>query len=253
MIKEIRKNHEHCGKCGVKLIEKNSRLSTYDEESGVYFVRSTCNYCARKVKYCVLKYEDPELEKLAVKQAKVLHCKNYYRKVIKPKKDAARVPYIEPTVCIQCNVDLCEKNEQIIASNVNHRSNKCKTCTYNYNSCKVFYPTQELQNLSKKRNKYFNLKIDKVRRPDVYKKSFKEAFAKNKDRYLISAKIYAETQRNELGDNYVKQRIVAAGKLKTNEVTPQLIEIKRKQLELIRTLNQIQNEQSKHKTDQRCC
>jgi hypothetical protein len=253
MIKKIVHNHINCKKCGVKLIEKNSRLSTYDKDSGLYFVRSTCNYCARKVKYCVLKYEDPELEKLAAKQAKVLHCKNYYRKVIKPKRDAVKVPYEAPKFCIQCNIELCEKNEQIILSNVNNRGSKCKTCTHGYNSCKVFYPTKELQELSKINNKKLNLKLNKIRHPEMYREALKNSLAKNKDKYLITAKFYADKQRNELGDNYVKQRIVSSGKLKTKEVTPRLIEIKRKQLELIRTLNQIQNEQNKHKTDQRCC
>jgi hypothetical protein len=253
MIKEIRKNHENCKKCGVKLVEKNSRLSTYDKESGLYFVRSTCNHCARKAKFCVLRYEDPELEKFAAKQAKMLHDKNYYRKITKPKKDAARIPYEAPKFCIQCNIELCEKNEQIIRSNINNRGSKCKTCTHGYNSCKLFYPSKELQELSKINNRKLNLKLNKIRHPETYKQALKTTFAKNKDKYLLRAKAYADKQRNELGDKYVKQRIVSSGKFKTKEVTPQLIEIKRKQLKLIRTINQIEHEQNKYKTNQKCC
>jgi hypothetical protein len=253
MIKQVVQNHINCKKCGVKLIEKNSRLSTYNKESGLYFVRSTCNYCARKVKFCVLKYEDPELEKFSAKRAKILHGKNYYRKVTKPKKDAARVPYEAPKFCIQCNIELCEKNEQIILSNVNNRGSKCKTCTHGYNSCKVFYPTKKLQQLSKSNNKKLNLKIHKIRYPELYRESVKASFKKNKDKYIVTAKAYSDKQRTELGDSYVRQRIVSSSKLTTKEITPQLIKVKRKQLELIRTIKQIEYEQGKHKTNQRCC
>jgi hypothetical protein len=253
MIKKIVKNHTNCKKCGVELIERNSRLSTYDKDSGLYFVRSTCNHCARKAKFCTYKYEDSELEKIAAKQAMILHNKSYYKRIIKPKKEVCKILYVEPTECKQCGVELCDKNELYIVSEVNHKSAKCKTCTYDYKSCKVVYPNTTLQELSKIKNKRLNLKLNKVRNPEVYKEALKATFTKNKDKYAAIQKVYAHKQRVELGDVYVKRRIVSSFKFGVNNVTPELIEIKRKQLELIRTIKQIEYEQSKYKTDQGCC
>jgi len=238
MIEKIVKNHTNCKKCGVELIEKNSRLATYDKNSGLYFVRSSCIYCSRKAKFCIFKYEDPELEKLATKQAKMLHSKSYYKRITKPKKESVKVSYVEPKECIVCSVELCKKNEHIIISEVNHRFSKCKTCMYGYKSCKIIYPTKELQELSKIKNKKLNLKVDKIRNVEVYKKALKATFEKNKDKYTTKYKVHTQKQRTELNDIYVKQRVVAGFKLKTKEVTPELIEIKRKQLELIRTIKQ---------------
>jgi hypothetical protein len=253
MIKKIVKNHINCKKCGVELIEKNSRLSTYDKDSGLYFVRSACNHCARKATFCTFKYEDPQLEKIAAKQAKILHNKSYYKRILKPKKEAVKIPYVEPTECKQCGVELCDKNELYIVSEVNHKSAKCNACTHKCRSCKVIYPNKKLQELSKIKNKQLNLKLNKVRNPEVYKEALKATFTKNKDKYAAIQKVYANKQRTELGDTYVKQRITSSFRLGVKEITPQLIEVKRKQLELIRTIKQIEYEQSKHKTNQRCC
>jgi hypothetical protein len=249
MIKKIVRNHTNCKKCGVELIERNSRLSTYDKDTGVYFLKSTCNHCSRKAKFCVYTYATPELEKFAAKQAKMLHGKSYYKRIIKPKKEAVKIPYVEPKECKQCGVKLCDKNELYIVSAVNHKSAKCKTCTYGYKSCKVVYPTEELQILSKKNNIRLNLKIDKVRNPEVYKAALKVTLEKYKDKYTVNQKVYSKKQRTALGDVYIKQRIAGNHKLNVQQITPELIEVKRKQLELIRTIKQIEYEQSKHKTD----
>jgi hypothetical protein len=249
MIKEIRKNHENCKKCGVKLVDKNIKLSTYDKDTGLYFVRSECAHCNRKASFCTLVYENLELEALSKKMSKKLWNQKYYLKNVKPKKYFLRKILSPPKECIVCGIELCDKNRGHQKASKIYP--KCKTCAYGYKTCKVIYSNSELDKLSKIQYKYLSKKLWKLQNPERDVELFMKCYTKNRKKYNEHYKAYSAKQRTELSDVYIKRLIVHNVKdkrwvprkpfvsLDISEVTPHLIEIKRKQVELYRTLKQM--------------
>jgi len=225
------KNYKNCKNCGVDLVKKNASYSTYNEITGIYTFKSTCNYCARKFKTCLVKYEDPVLEKLSLKQRKLIQNRLWHLNIAKPRKEAAKVPYIKPKECKSCGVQLSEKNESIIKSQINNRATRCKSCVYGTNFCLYIYPTKELEKLSIVQSRVLRNKLYRKKYPERIKCGVKKSQLKYQEKYYKKAALKNTEFRETLHDTYVRTRILQTiPDLTYEDITPELIEIKRKQL-----------------------
>jgi hypothetical protein len=232
-----KKHYTNCNQCGIKLIEKNATYSTYDAITGAYTYRNKCNHCARKANNCLVNYEDSDLQKLAIKQKNLIQNRIWHWKVAKPKKEAAKIPYIKPTECKSCGVKLSEKNECIIKSKINNRATRCMSCVYSKTYCTYQYSIPKFEELSKIQCRIIGRSLYKKRNLEKVKQSAKNSFLKYKDKYYKNAAFKQTYLRETLNNTYVRSRILQTiPGLTYNDVTPELIEIKRKQILIKRNL-----------------
>jgi hypothetical protein len=231
------KNYKNCKNCGIELVKKNATYSTYDKVKGTYTFKSTCNYCARKFKTCLVNYDNPVLQQLAMRQNELIQKRLWHHKVAKPKREAAKIPYSKPEECNSCGVQLSEKNEHIIKSRVNNRATRCSSCVYGTNYCLYVYPTKELEELSKVQCKVIRRKLYKKKNFERIKYYTKRSFLKYKNKYYKKSASKSTKFRETLHDTYVRTRILQTiPGLIYEDVTSELIEIKRKQLLIKRKL-----------------
>tara|TARA_R110000868_G_scaffold96528_2_gene265648 strand:+ start:125 stop:802 length:678 start_codon:yes stop_codon:yes gene_type:complete len=139
------------------------------------------------------------------------------------------------TECRKCGVTLCEKNEFLTASpscrkkGIKHRFSKCAHCTRKRNVCRVYYSNMELQELSVIQNVVIENKVYS------YQNRSEINFNNNK-RNL--------NYRNDLHDSYIIKCLQDAATvhkalgraLKKEEITPKLMDVKRKHILLTRKL-----------------
>ena len=139
------------------------------------------------------------------------------------------------THCKKCNIELCEKNEflsygsQGQQKGFKYRHTECKQCVKKYNSCRIKYDNPVLNELCKKQGVYFYNKL--------YAK-------KHKSTIILNARVTKNKRRSELTDNIIINDIISSpgiikrvGRpLTKNEITPTMIDVKRKSILLTRTL-----------------
>jgi hypothetical protein len=202
-IKQVSKN---CSVCTVDLTKRTWILRKNSDNTFGY-VEKKCKYCIRNAKWCRVEYSDPELRELSIRQRKLLEKRSYYKRVIGSRRAAIRILKKEPTVCRRCGSELSEKNECIGLSKDKKRIDRCKHCRYGIEQfCKLSYSTIELEEFSILQN-------DK-----------------------ITAHLAIIARRN-LDDNYIKILILNSIQgLSPEDITPNLIEIKKKQLIVKRKL-----------------
>jgi hypothetical protein len=204
-IKQVSKN---CIVCSVDLTEKTWLLSK-NANSIVNYVGQKCKYCIRNANWCRVEYSDPELKKLSIRQRKLLEKRLHHKRVVVTRREANRVLKKEPTECRTCGSQLTEKNECIGLSKDKKRIDRCKHCRYGTGQfCKLSYPTIELEELCTFQN-------DK-----------------------ISAHLAAVARRN-LDNAYIKTLILnSIQNLTPRSITPNLIDIKRKQIIIQRKIRE---------------
>lgn len=139
------------------------------------------------------------------------------------------------THCKKCNIELCEKNEFLSHGShgkqkgVKYRHTTCKHCVKNYNSCRIKYHDPVLNELSKKRAEY------------LYNKLYNK---KHVATIRLNARISKNKRRSDLTDNIIINDIISSpaiikrvGRpLTKDEITPTMIDVKRKSILLNRTL-----------------
>lgn len=138
---------------------------------------------------------------------------------------------METKICKTCNI---EHN----LDNYNKNRLVCKTCSRN--ECKVYYNNNKekskIRNIewhSKNKEKH-RIRVSKwlLNNPEKAKLIHKYAFEK-----------YLKNSRLLLKDSYIKRILIQNTKLKAKDITPELIELKRKQLTLKRQTNGTKNKQ----------
>ena len=132
------------------------------------------------------------------------------------------------TTCKKCGVSLCEKNEKFNQNQTykRYRMYICRHCYDNSSYCKTTYTDPKLDILCKKRVKLINAYCSKRRRIETRK-------------LYVNAKNAKE--REELSDIYIIKVLLSDKKKlfkSTFDITPELIEIKRKQISIYRALKQ---------------
>jgi hypothetical protein len=141
------------------------------------------------------------------------------------------------THCKKCNIELCEKNEflsyggQGMKKGCKYRHTTCKHCVKNYNSCRIKYDDPVLNELCKKQGVY------------LYNKLYVK---KHKSTILMNARKTKYKRRSELTDNIVIHDLIYShgiirklGRpLKKEEITPIMIDVKRKSILLTRKLKE---------------
>lgn len=137
--------------------------------------------------------------------------------------------------CRKCGITLCEKNEFLTASSscrkkgIKHRSADCRQCIKKTNYCNIKYDDPVLNELCKKQAV--------VQYNKVYPKKHREAIRKN-------ARITSMMRDFLLTDSVVISRLVESEgikrilgrKIKKSEITPSMIDAKRKHILLTRKL-----------------
>jgi hypothetical protein len=131
--------------------------------------------------------------------------------------------------CIKCSILLCEKNEYLVFDKKYvryHRANSCKSCATKANYCKLKYPSEELELLSKKRCQ----QISKNKWKIYNKEKVKEYKSKQKQEQKESVK--------KLDDYYVKVLLsrLSNHHINLDDVPEKLIELKKKELIIKREL-----------------
>lgn len=132
------------------------------------------------------------------------------------------------TTCKKCGVSLCEKNEKFNQNQTykRYRMYICKHCWDGSSYCKITYTDPQLDILCKKKVKLVNAYCSKRRRIEKRKL---HVDARNK------------REREELSDVYIIKVLLSDKKKlfkSTSDITPELIEIKRKQISIFRILKQ---------------
>jgi hypothetical protein len=132
------------------------------------------------------------------------------------------------TTCKKCGVTLCEKNEMFNQNQTYkmYRMYICKHCWNGVTYCRVVYKDPELKTLSQKKNILINAYCSKRR---------------NIDRRKLYVNAKNAKEREQLSDIYIIKVLLSDKKKlfkSTSEITPELIEIKRKQLKIHRMLNE---------------
>jgi len=195
-----------CNTCGVNLCDKNGFF-----ENGILRSKYTCVHCFRNVKYCKYVYEDPELEKIAKfntnKRSSSIYFFRHIRNPDKPYK-----PFNKNTkgICKKCGVTLCNKNE--IYKNSVLLKVICKHCARKgAKMCQYIYDDPKLEKLSREVNKKLCQKL---------------------------ARKNTKTERKNLDQKYIRYLLIADNKISLNydQITPELIEIKKKELLIKREL-----------------
>jgi hypothetical protein len=132
------------------------------------------------------------------------------------------------TICKRCGVSLSSKNEKFNQNQTYkiYRMHVCRHCWAGVTYCRVIYKDPELKTLSQKRNILINAYCSKRRNID-------------KRKLYVNAKNAKE--REKISDIYIIKLLLSDKKKlfkSTSEITPELIEIKRKQIQLYRMLNE---------------
>lgn len=136
--------------------------------------------------------------------------------------------------CKKCGVSLCDKNKIKIKK---HIRIVCKSCHNNTNYCTVIYNSEELNILSKKICKKYNHSKAK-------KKYYRNNILKYKEYHKEYQKEYQKEKSKILSDYYIKRTLLIHDKmLSSKNITPELIELKRKQLILKRNVKKDKNKQ----------
>ena len=119
--------------------------------------------------------------------------------------------------------------------------NKRKNGTHPY--CKKCYCMihKELRQRPGQKEKHTLYSIEyRKKHPEKSNNSNKKYRENNKEKLNIKSKKYSTIVRNELADSYVKLQLTAQGFLK-DQITPELIELKRIMLKTKRLCQQLQN------------
>ena len=195
-----------CNTCGVNLCEKNGFF-----ENGILRSKYTCSHCLRNAKYCKYVYATQEQEKIAKLNTSKRSSSIYF---VRHKKDPNK-PY-KPFnkdikgICKKCGVTLCNKNE--VYKNKLLLKVICKHCARKgAKACQYIYDDPKLEKLSR----------------EVNKRLSKEMAYKNTTR-----------ERKSLDEKYIRYLLTGDPKINLNydQISPELIEIKRKQVRTIREL-----------------
>jgi hypothetical protein len=135
-----------------------------------------------------------------------------------------------------CKVSYLSKELDTLASE------RCKEITR-----KIYYAKNKASICEKVKHYYCVNKQVKLANGKVYYKSNKERsqfntkkwIARNKEKYKEYHKNYRKNASDTLNDVYIKTTLATTLKLSVNQITPELINIKRKQLQVYRELKQI--------------
>lgn len=127
--------------------------------------------------------------------------------------------------CIKCGVTLCKKNWELVRSK-KKPCLKCRHCTHHNVSCFYKYDTEELNIFSKKRASLINTRIWQIKNPKAHKKM---------------SKVQNDRAINSISYSYAKGILTKHHKVPEENITLELIEVKRNQIKLKRCLKQINN------------
>ena len=110
---------------------------------------------------------------------------------------------------------------------------RCKECC-----CIILYELRQRPG-QKEKHTLYSIEYRK-KNPELTKSCSKKYRRNNKEKLNIKSKKYNAIIRNELGDSYVKLQLTNQGFLK-DQITPELIELKRIMLKTKRLCQQLQN------------
>lgn len=145
------------------------------------------------------------------------------------------------TVCKKCGIELCEKNESYNTkvTGQKYRRTTCKTCTFDTRVCRISYEDPLLDALSIKQRKFLQHKIDFARNPEWIAERSRLSYYKHKEERLAYNKAKQKEERLTLDDQYIKKLLAHSKNAlfsSYNQLTPEIIEIKKKQIEVFRKL-----------------
>lgn len=128
--------------------------------------------------------------------------------------------------CKTCGIEICEKNKTTIKTkSKNYIANSCMSCVKNRKFCSLHYESKELEKLSIKRSK--QLSKDKWKYYNKAKVISYKTVQKQKQKEVVT----------NLGDNYIKMLINREhDNFAYNKITPELINLKRKEVLIKRKL-----------------
>jgi hypothetical protein len=141
--------------------------------------------------------------------------------------------------CRKCGITLCEKNEFLTASpsckkkGIKHRFADCRHCVKKRNICGISYDNPVLNELCKKQAVVLYNKLYPKKHREAIRENRKRT--KNKSRSLLTDSIV----RHDLIHSTKIQKILGR-KLKKSEITPAMIDVKKKHILLTRILKQIE-------------
>jgi hypothetical protein len=84
------RNHTKCSKCGVVLCSKNEWLNKSKGTTKNRIRNYKCKNCIRNNNKCLVKYDNPVLEKLSKKQYFIIHNKFYHKSFSIDKKESRK-------------------------------------------------------------------------------------------------------------------------------------------------------------------
>jgi hypothetical protein len=182
----------------------------------------------------------------AIKHGKPIYNK-YYVKTQGP-------PYIEYTKkvnsytiirnynhCRKCGIPLCEKNEFLTASpssrkkGIKHRFADCRYCVKKRNVCGIRYDDPVLNELCKKQAVILYNKMYSIQHKEILQD--KNSKRNKKDRRLLHDDIII---RDIIKSSKIQK--ILGRKIKKSEITPSMIDVKRKHILLTRKLKELKNE-----------
>ena len=134
----------------------------------------------------------------------------------------------KPENCIKCGIFLCTKNEIFVYCNKRkrtYRQNVCRSCKTNGLSCRLTYDDSKLEALSLSRYNAITTRF-------------------SRQRHIEKRKLYQNlkslVERETLDNRYIIKSLLHSTKIKlfesVEQITPEIIEVKRKQLIVQREL-----------------
>jgi hypothetical protein len=143
------------------------------------------------------------------------------------------------TECRKCGITLCEKNQFLTETGkakekgVKHKFGDCRQCVKKTNHCNIKYDDPVLNELCKKQAVVLYNKLYPKKHRETINRNNRNT--KNKNRSLLTDSIVI----NDLIHSTKIQKILGR-RIEKSEITPIMIDVKRKHTLLTRTLKQIE-------------